>query len=114
MRYEAQNMDIKRYNFETFLEQVKGEDCAEIKRLAAIELGSVEQDVKNTKPPTERKYHIGNLYAKQITEFLFYMHNGTKPATVEEEDFELYKIVVSQLVGKRIYKQSALDIFNAA
>ena len=79
---------------------------AEIVRQAQAECSSAEA----RRTPTTN----GQSYAARIKNFLFFLQEHKRPGNVTGDDFIGYKTVVTALVARGEFKESALEVFGSA
>ncbi|MBL7215465.1 MAG: hypothetical protein ISS71_07280 [Phycisphaerae bacterium] len=103
---------MNNYDFDYFLERMSHEDYIDILRKAENEGANLEKHSFGSKGCVDRRKAGSVELSRKIGEFLFFMRNGIKPASVNEEDFKKYKIVVQALVDKGQMKPEALKIFD--
>lgn len=101
------------YSFLDFLQQVKDLDYMEIIQHAEREVARVES-LSYGRPGAVKAREMGSTkYAHEIKEFLFWMRYGTRPASASENNFQLYRIVANELVKKKQFKPSVMDVFDS-
>ena len=79
-------------DFKEFINNIKDNNCKEIIKLAKKELHRVRA---HDKADTE--------YAEILRGFLFFMQWGKKPNAIDEQQFQVFKPVLENLVEKGDY-----------
>lgn len=105
-------MSYDPYDFEAFINRIKDEDYHEIVKEAEREANIVEDSSYRVRGAVHRRQQGSMVYVDQIGAFLFWMHNGMRPAGASEEDFQLYRIVAEKLVEKGQFKPTVLEMFK--
>lgn len=93
------------FNFDEFIKAVEDEDRVNIVRIAESEYREAEMRV------VARGY--GKGYVNSVRGFLFFMHEGMKPAGVDEADWQMFRRVCEKLVAKKTFPPGVLKMFDS-
>ncbi len=105
-------MTNRRSSFSDFIDRIKDKDYHEIIQVAEEEANSVERISYRIKGAVRNRQMGSTSYAEELKEFLFFMRYGKKPFSINEWNWDLYRIVVDKFVEKGQFKQSIYDVFN--
>lgn len=101
------------YRINEFLDAVKEKDFIEIIRLAEAEVEAAEYGLSGVKGAKAKRASGAPEYAALLKGFLFFMKNGIKPYGVDDEYFQLFRPVVTNLVEKKLFKPGILNAFSS-
>lgn len=100
------------YDFGDFLIRMTGKSDAEIIKEAEAEAGTVER-LSHKVAGAVRRRELGSAkYVRQIGELLWFMRTGTMPASIDECDWQHYRMLAEALVERELWTPQALQQFG--
>ncbi len=101
------------YNMNKFLERVKDKDLHEITQLAQNEVYLTELGTSGVKGAVKKRESGALEYASDLKALIFFLGNGIRPHGINESVFQSFKPLCENLVEKKQFKSSILDIFDS-
>jgi hypothetical protein len=99
-------MISEEFNFLEFISALKDRDKIDILRLAESE------EIEAEKISEEKGY--GQDYVEAVSGFVYFMRYNQKPDELQDEHFQMFRIVCENLVAKKQLLPEVLNMFESS
>ena len=102
------------YDFSKFLEAMSRIEYLEMLSLAEQEYMDANARADDPKADPKARGSGSREYARQVGDFLYFIRRGKRPTDAPDQEFALYRPICEDLVKKKQFDPSILDLFKKA